>query len=232
LYEVCKKAHEIVQARHEAQIQQVYESRQEALASATRKQARARTSEGMKDKSDALALKGIDQRNSKKGGKSVRSAIREEKDEEKEEGEEEEEEEEEEEDEDNSITSNSTSSTGSRGGSNKRKAEQARLLGMIEKKKKEEEEKKKKDDPQWQMVNMFKKEKEGGEGDGEAARLVEVLLRKEMREEEKARQNQEEIDMKFLLDTAKWMKENNVTEDGLPYFVKQKWDKLNKKGDD
>eukprot|EP00624_Nannochloropsis_granulata_P001454 evm.model.NODE_17275_length_21369_cov_25.336750.6 len=185
-------------------------------------------------------------------GKSVRTAISEEKDEEKEVGEEEGEEDEdddEEEEADNSITSSITSSTGSRGGSNKRKAEQARLVGMIEKKeeeKKKKKKKKKKDDPQWQMVNMFMKDKKGGEGDGEAARLAEVLLRKDMRDEEKARreeekerreeekerQNQEERDMKFLLDTAKWMKENNVTEDGLPSYVKQKWDKLNKKVDD
>ena len=227
MLEVCKMAHEIVQARHEAQIQRVYDQREEALASAQAKQARARTTQGIQGKGDALALKGMSARTTRKRGKSVNTAIRQEKDEEKEEGEEEEEEEEEE---DNSITS----STGSRGGSgsNKRKAEQARLLGMIEKKMKEEEEKKKKGDPQWQMVNMLKEEKEGGKDDGAAARLVEVLLRKDMREEEKARQNQEEIDMKFLLDTAKWMKENNVTEDELTFMVKQKWDKLNKKGDD
>ena len=32
--------------------------------------------------------------------------------------------------------------------------------------------------------------------------------------------------------TAKWMKDTNTTEDGLPPMVKRKWDHLNKKSDD
>jgi len=247
-------ASEIVEGRHEAQRGRALKDREQATASAAKKQTMARTAAGLTGKGNALAMQGLNKNQRKQSGvASAGSAIKgeevtvgvdddEDEEEEGEEVEEEEEneEEEEEEEEKNSILLGGKDDSGARGLKLRKKlaAEGAALQADIEKRVKVDEEAKRRNDPLWQVLGMLKEDKGGGGGGGGGDPVYKLLERMEKKDQKEAEEKNERERLEKetredeeVMKLSTYMQNNNLTPSRLPPRLKRKWDKLNADSD-
>lgn len=221
--EVCKMAHQIVEARHDAQLKRAVRDLQAADATAQKLLNKARNKAHLDSQGARMAAQALDHKAVRRRGGGGRLLM----DNEDGEGEEGEEDGGEEGDGDSTITGSS------RGGERRRaalKEEQASMVAAIAQRREEEEEKKRAADPQWAIVKALEAlGGRGDDGDSSVARLIETMEKRNERDEKRARERATRDD---LLKLDAYMREQNISEEDLPPKLKRKWARLNAESDE